>query len=102
LKCKQVEANVEQSDPTILLWFFLRKGGREINVEIGINKKIFYGSKKCKTGRKQRQNWEKVGKFVEHKIYTLRRCSKQHSKKREERRKKKLSIENYRGGNGNE
>jgi len=44
-----------------------------------------------------------VGKFLEQEIYTLKRCSKQHSKReRKERKKKTLSIENYRGGNGNE
>jgi len=58
LKCKQVEANVEQSDPTSLLWFFLRKGGREINVEIGINKKFYMGVRNVKRGEKT----DKIGK----------------------------------------
>jgi hypothetical protein len=42
---------------------------------------VLYGSKECKTGGKDRKNWEKVGKFVELEICTLKRCSKQHSKK---------------------
>jgi hypothetical protein len=61
LKCKQVEANVEQSDSTSLLWFYLRKGGRKINVEIGINKKFYMGVRSVKLGEKTNKTGKKWG-----------------------------------------
>jgi hypothetical protein len=53
LKYKKVEANVQESDPTSLLWFFLRMGGREIEVEIGINKTFYVGVRIVKLRERQ-------------------------------------------------
>jgi hypothetical protein len=58
LNCKQGDASVQQGDPTIILWFFLRKGGRVMNVEKGIKKKFCTVVRNVKLGEKT----EKTGK----------------------------------------
>lgn len=66
-------------------------------------KEVLYGSEECKTGGKDRQNWEKVGKFVQREIYIhWSDVVNNAARERKERKKKKLSLEYYRGGNGNE
>jgi hypothetical protein len=61
LKCKQVEANVQPSDPTSLLLFFLKKGGSVMNVEKGTERKIYTGIWNVKPGERE----TKLGKSGE-------------------------------------
>jgi hypothetical protein len=61
-----IDANVEQSNPTSLLWFFLRKGGRVMDVEKGIKRKFYTGVRNVKL----REKIDKTGKKWENSYST--------------------------------